>query len=490
MDNSTNTQPPPLTAHLTASGTAQQGTPGTTYTPPSGLHLGREHLKWGPEIWERIDRAVHHEAMRTRVGARFLPHHRVDPHVTTVPADTVLASLGGTTPFSNPVAGAVAFAAGAGGAAAAPVNPPATPPLLNIDEGAFIRVVEIWTEFSLTAAQVQKESELSATAPEPHGVVSTGPDKHEHHPASTAVTLARRATNTLCLAQDTVLFQGADAFAGLQGVAAVPGNTLPGSPLFQSETVLYRGIPVDTGLLSIGGTTPLLSSQVLPVYPTNGVVPTAISTTQAAALTSASIPALTPSQVAGLNSADIAVLTTAQLAALTTAQIGYLPASGIAALTTAQSAALVVPPAPSPATYVENTVAAINNAYSLLSANGYPGPYVCVLHYYPYADSFAPLPNTLILPADRIRPIMEEGYLASSALPGLANPKNNGGTNGAQAYGLVISLGGNTVDLVNGLDPITAFSQIDGTGNYIFRVLTRFALRLKDPGSVIRLEFQ
>jgi hypothetical protein len=144
----------------------------------------------------------------------------------------------------------------------------------------------------------------------------------------------------------------------------------------------------------------------------------------------------------------------------------------------------------------------------LLAANGYAGPYVCVLNYFPYADSFAPLSNTLVIPADRIKPLMDEGYYASSALPGAPMPQNaqvttympnpsilptplpTGESNQPQSVGFVISLGGNVVEFVEGMDAVTAFSYLDPTGNYIFRVLTRFALKLMDPGAIVRLEFQ
>lgn len=387
--------PTPLTAHLTSASDS-----GESYTPPTGIHLGREQVKWNEDVWERIDRAVHDESQRTRVAAKFLPQYRVDPHTTTVPADTVLGL---------------------------PTSSVTTTPLpMNIDEGSFIRLVEIWVEFSLTAAQVQKESELLAGQPGKNGQQGD----HAAHPASTAVTLARRATNTLGLAQDTVIFQGLNAFYPL-------GKNFPllGSNLFSNGTVQSRAgnppqlslLPLDGGLLCLGGTNNIdaSSSQVLKV---NQITPPA-------------------------------------------------------------------PPAPQVVAYSTNTVAQIDAAVAYLASTGYAGPYVTVLHFYPYADSMAPIANTLILPADRIKPLMEAGYFSSSTIGGLPNqnppnPPQLTGSTPPQAYGLVISLGGNTVDLVNGLDPVTAFSLVDSTGNFTFRVLTRFALRLKDSGSVIRLEFQ
>jgi hypothetical protein len=46
------------------------------------------------------------------------------------------------------------------------------------------------------------------------------------------------------------------------------------------------------------------------------------------------------------------------------------------------------------------------------------------------------------------------------------------------------------MDIVVGLDATTAFMQQDPNGNFRFRVVERFALRLKDTSAVIRLEFQ
>jgi hypothetical protein len=56
--------------------------------------------------------------------------------------------------------------------------------------------------------------------------------------------------------------------------------------------------------------------------------------------------------------------------------------------------------------------------------------------------------------------------------------------------GVVISVGPDTVDLVIGQEPVTAFSQVDANGYFIFRVLCRMALRPKDITALCRLEFQ
>jgi len=407
---STTTAPPPLTAHLTT-----EAHSGPAHTPPKGIHLGRERVNWNHKVWERIDRAVQHEFHRTRVAGKFLPHHRVDPHVTTVPADSVLAYLGG--PAMGAVVGPAAVVALAGNT-----------PLLNIDEGATTRLIETWVEFSMTPQQVEQENQLQEGHPEhhdaheghpdhpEHGQHEAHPSHHQHHGFSTAVTLAARAAIVLSEFEDTVLFQGQIAFT------AAPSPL--GSPLFQNSWVLNRGVPSDSGLLCVspGG---LPNTQVIQV-----------------------------------------------------------PQTG------APGAAV---------TYLQQTLSVIDDAYSILQAMGHYGPYACVLHYYPYADSYAPLPNTLILPADRINPLMREGYFGTGTIPGTPAPVNpavpvntipNPNYPNTQSMGLVVSVGGNTMDMVIGQDPVTAFVQQDPNGNFRFRVFERFALRLKDTSAVVRLEFQ
>src|SRR5262249_12694058 len=148
-----------------------------------------------------------------------------------------------------------------------------------------------------------------------------------------AITLARRAANTLALAQDAILFQGLNAFAA----AAAPPL---GSTLFATGTVQSRGIPLDSGLLCTGGANVLPAAQVR--------------------------------------------------------QVTQLGAAG------------------APPVWSTNTVAQITSAFAALAGNGYGGPYVAVLNFYPFADTLAPLAATLILPADRIKPLMEAGYYSSS----------------------------------------------------------------------------
>jgi uncharacterized linocin/CFP29 family protein len=142
-----------------------------------------------------------------------------------------------------------------------------------------------------------------------------------------------------------------------------------------------------------------------------------------------------------------------------------------------------------PRRFGERTFGAVADAYSRLQSGAglqqaHYGPYALVLHNEPYADTYAPLATTLIMPADRIRPLMTTGFYGTGTLPSLgATPSVR------ETTGVLVSLGGNTMDLVIGMDATTAFLQDDTAGLCRFRIYERFALRLKDKTSVIRLEF-
>lgn len=134
--------------------------------------------------------------------------------------------------------------------------------------------------------------------------------------------------------------------------------------------------------------------------------------------------------------------------------------------------------------YGPATFEGVSQAYAQLQAAGHYGPYALVLETIPYADTFAPLPATLTLTADRIKPLVTAGYFGSGTLPPNPPPAPV-----APYYGVLVSTGGNTMDLVVGAAPVTSFVQEDTDGNFRFRVLQRFALRIKDPTAIVILEF-
>lgn len=136
--------------------------------------------------------------------------------------------------------------------------------------------------------------------------------------------------------------------------------------------------------------------------------------------------------------------------------------------------------------YGENTFGAVARGYSVLQRTHY-GRDALVLPTNPFADTWAPLKTTLIMPADRIKGLVGDRFYGTSTLP---NDFNYSNRLFPVPQGLLVALDGNTMDLVMGMDATTAFMQVDGEGLYRFRVFERFALRLKDPKAVVRLEFQ
>ena len=192
---------------------------------------------------------------------------------------------------------------------------------LTVDEGATIRLNEIWTEFELTTQQVHETAEA----------------KHPEH--TTAVTLARRAAQYLALGQDIVIFQGANGYA---------------APFF-AQNVRYRTpLPSDGGLLSLQSGPYAPNVQGGPYVSTNPVI-----------------------------------------------QVSELPAGS-----------------PPGVTYGENTLDAVTQAYSVLTAQGNPGPFALILNTVPFADLYAAVGiGSLVITADRVEPLVKAGLFGTGTLP-------------------------------------------------------------------------
>ena len=140
-------------------------------------------------------------------------------------------------------------------------------------------------------------------------------------------------------------------------------------------------------------------------------------------------------------------------------------------------------------TYGENTFAAVAEAYSELQARGHYGPYALVLPTRAYADAFAPLENTLIFTADRLLPLVEGRLYGTGTVPEDIEVEPEDPPK-LKDVGVLLSLGGNTVDLAFGKAATTEFLQEDGQGLSRFRVYERFALRDKDPTGRVALLFE
>jgi uncharacterized linocin/CFP29 family protein len=129
--------------------------------------------------------------------------------------------------------------------------------------------------------------------------------------------------------------------------------------------------------------------------------------------------------------------------------------------------------------YGEETFGVVERAYAGLQGLGHYGPYALVLPPGPNADTRAPLKNTLIMPADRIESLVDGRFYGTGTLPEIPD-----------LLGVMLSWGGNSIDLVVGRDATMAFLQEDSEGLYRFRVFERFALRDKDPTSRFLLKFE
>ena len=149
--------------------------------------------------------------------------------------------------------------------------------------------------------------------------------------------------------------------------------------------------------------------------------------------------------------------------------------AGPGVLNAAAQAIKVTPVSAGEKNYGERTFTAVAQGYSLLQNQGHYGPYALALKSELYADTFAPLPNTLAMPADRIKPLVTLGFFGAGAL--------------RPSTGILLSAGGESIDLVSGVNPITEFLQVSDDGLYRFRVFERFAVRIKDRNALVRLEF-
>ncbi len=123
------------------------------------------------------------------------------------------------------------------------------------------------------------------------------------------------------------------------------------------------------------------------------------------------------------------------------------------------------PGSPSP-TLGQLVVSAVVKAMTTLEEDSNPAPFACVLGNTLYEAVHDPSAS-LVLPADRVTPLLKGGPLLRS---GKIDQKS----------GIVVSLAGKAVDIVVGTPPTVQFLQRDKSAKFIFRVYTRFALRIRD----------
>jgi hypothetical protein len=460
-------------------GTATSGA--RAHTPSHG----RDKIDWSPEVWKRIDAAVKEEIVRSRVAAKFLPTCHVAAKAMTAPADVVNAT-------SNAEGGTTALA---------------------VDETATTRIFEYWVEFSLTPAQMEEEAAAAHAghgahpAHEPHHEGHGGHGHHAHHGhhghASTAVSLATRAANILAQVEDAIIFQGQNAF-GSQLVAG------PSSAVNTRATAAT----LDPGLLNLvlppkGAMNPLLGTS-FPATQVVTVSPAQTTGTQSGLYQEKTVAAVAKGyailESLGEYGPFALVLHTVPFAdahsPLPTTLI--TPAEPIRHLMNAGfygSGSL-----PPFVTTAGAQGGGLNNGLgtgtlSTISVTAGGTGYTTA----PTVTIDAPPPGgTQMTATATVAGGGVTGITVTQAGVGYTSIPNvtlGGPGTGATAVvpqilytGILLSLGGNTMDLVRGKmseheDVIVRFEQKDVDGNYRFRVVERFALRLKDINAVIQLQF-
>jgi uncharacterized linocin/CFP29 family protein len=113
----------------------------------------------------------------------------------------------------------------------------------------------------------------------------------------------------------------------------------------------------------------------------------------------------------------------------------------------------------------DGVVNVIVNSINAIERNGYYGPFACALSHELFSAVCTPAPS-LVMPRDRVLPFLQGPLLRSSVLE--------------PAYGVIVSLAGNPVELVVASDIQVRFLQMTSSGRALFRVSERVALRIKD----------
>ncbi|MGJ7506627.1 encapsulin [Variovorax sp. GT1P44] len=145
-------------------------------------------------------------------------------------------------------------------------------------------------------------------------------------------------------------------------------------------------------------------------------------------------------------------------------QVG--PQKGLADLPARAGFDLLGPALPPNVSRGQLVIPAVVKAMNTLERNSNPAPFACVLGDTLYEAVHDPS-QSLVLPADRVTPMLRGGPLLRSG-------KIEPGT------GIVVSLGANVVDIVVGTPPTVQFLQREVNAKFLFRVYTRFALRIRD----------
>jgi uncharacterized linocin/CFP29 family protein len=122
-----------------------------------------------------------------------------------------------------------------------------------------------------------------------------------------------------------------------------------------------------------------------------------------------------------------------------------------------------------PAQVGNSVVPEVVGAIRTLEDASNPSPFACILGNRLFEYVYTPDPHSLVLPADRIGPIVKGPLLRSGQMN--------------EFTGIVVSLAAGAVDIVVGTPPTVQFLQRTDEGRFLFRVYERFVLRVRDDGT-------
>jgi uncharacterized linocin/CFP29 family protein len=117
----------------------------------------------------------------------------------------------------------------------------------------------------------------------------------------------------------------------------------------------------------------------------------------------------------------------------------------------------------------------VTEGIAQLTKLGQAGPYALFLESELFAETYAPADGTLLTTADRLIPLVPDGFYATSALPKLT--------------ALLVSTGGEPISVYVGADVKTQYTQEDLEGRHRFRVFERLQFVARDPQAMVKLVF-
>jgi uncharacterized linocin/CFP29 family protein len=118
-------------------------------------------------------------------------------------------------------------------------------------------------------------------------------------------------------------------------------------------------------------------------------------------------------------------------------------------------------------------VTAVVEGIAKLEEGGHLAPFALVLGPDLFVAAYRPNDNSLVLPADRIKPLLDGPLLRSSTID---NDK-----------GVLVSLAGDLIDLLVASDISVRLVQETLEPRYVYRVSQRFTLRIKDKKAIVAL---